>query len=71
MCENELLEEISTLKKKLREKEDELARLRRRNQILQENGLNNQEITRYSRQIILPEIGVQGRNNVLGNLVIY
>lgn len=60
MSEESLLEEIASLREKLREKEANLAELRRERQILQANGLNNEEIARYSRQILLPDIGVKG-----------
>ncbi|XP_058790258.1 adenylyltransferase and sulfurtransferase MOCS3-like [Phymastichus coffea] len=61
MTEKLLLEEITSLKEKLREKENNLAELRREKQILQPHGLNNSEISRYSRQILLSEIGVSGQ----------
>ncbi|KAJ8678690.1 hypothetical protein QAD02_014477 [Eretmocerus hayati] len=61
MNEESLVEEISCLKKKLREKEDNLIGLRREKQILQEHGLSNAEIARYSRQMLLPEIGLKGQ----------
>ncbi|XP_016839633.1 adenylyltransferase and sulfurtransferase MOCS3 [Nasonia vitripennis] len=61
MSEESLLEEIASLKAKLREKEANLAKLRREKQILQSHGLNNAEIARYSRQILLPDIGVKGQ----------
>ncbi|XP_011494060.1 PREDICTED: adenylyltransferase and sulfurtransferase MOCS3 isoform X1 [Ceratosolen solmsi marchali] len=61
MDEQYLLKEIASLKEKLREKEDNLAKLRFEKQILQGHGLNNGEIARYSRQILLPEIGVKGQ----------
>lgn len=60
MEEENLLKEIESLKKLLKEKETQLADLRREKEILQDNGLNNEEIARYSRQILLPEIGVKG-----------
>lgn len=60
MSEESLLEEIASLKAKLREKEANLAKLRREKQILQSHGLNNAEIARYSRQMLLPDIGVKG-----------
>lgn len=61
MSELYLLEEIANLKAKLREKEDNLSKLRVTKQIVQANGLNNEEIARYSRQIILPDVGVEGK----------
>ena len=60
MNEETILEEIANLKEKLREKEANLAKLRREKQILQPHGLNNEEIARYSRQMLLPDIGVKG-----------
>lgn len=60
MTEASLVAEIASLKEKLREKEDNLAELRREQQILQPHGLNNTEVSRYSRQILLSEIGVSG-----------
>ncbi|KAL7295528.1 hypothetical protein TKK_0011172 [Trichogramma kaykai] len=61
MNEKILLAEIAELKKRLREKEAALIALRQETQILQENGLTNTEIARYSRQVILPSIGVTGQ----------
>ncbi|XP_043477673.1 adenylyltransferase and sulfurtransferase MOCS3 [Leptopilina heterotoma] len=61
MEEKNLLKEIKSLKNILREKETQLADIRRKKEILQNNGLNNEEISRYSRQILLPEIGVKGQ----------
>lgn len=58
--EDKLVAEITELRALLRMKEAKLADLRREKQIAQENGLYNDEISRYSRQIFLPEIGVQG-----------
>lgn len=66
--ESKLLEEIAELQSLLRAKETELANLRRQKQISQEYGLNNDEINRYSRQIFLPEIGVQGGFMIFFNL---
>lgn len=60
MEEENLLIEIKSLKTILKEKEIRLAEIRREKEILQNNGLNNEEIARYSRQILLPEIGVKG-----------
>jgi hypothetical protein len=62
MNEESLVEEIASLKEKLREKEDNLAKIRLERQILQAHGLNNAEIARYSRQILLPEIAVKGKD---------
>lgn len=58
--ESELLAEITELRALLHRKETELTHLRREKQITQEYGLNNDEINRYSRQLLLTEIGVQG-----------
>lgn len=60
MSEDELVAEIAELRALLHAKEVKLARLRREKQITQEYGLNNDEICRYSRQLFLTEIGVQG-----------
>lgn len=60
ISENELIAEIAELRALLRTKEADLANLRRKKQITQEYGLNNNEIDRYSRQLFLPEVGVQG-----------
>ena len=69
MDEKSLLEEIKNLEKVLREKEKCLAELRLEKQILQSNGLNNEEIARYSRQILLPEIGVKGLQFLLFEII--
>lgn len=69
MCSNkdkiEVLEkEIEQLTKTIEGKKEELQRLRESNQQLpsiNENSLTNSEIARFSRQIILPEIGVKGQ----------
>lgn len=60
MDEEKLIDEISKLRELLRAKEDQLAALRREKQIIQDYGLSNNEISRYSRQIFLPEIGIKG-----------
>ena len=60
MLEKQLQEEILILRKKLEEKEDELSQLISEKQNVQSNGLNNSEIARYSRQMLLPEIAVAG-----------
>lgn len=60
MNEKKLIDEIIELRELLRTKEAQLAALRRERQILQDYGLNNEEILRYSRQIFLPEIGIKG-----------
>lgn len=58
--EDELVAEIADLRALLHAKEVKLARLRREKQVTQEYGLDNDEIRRYSRQLFLTEIGVQG-----------
>lgn len=60
MSEEKLIREIDALRIILKAKEDNLQNLRQQRQILQKNGLNNDEISRYSRQILVPEIGVRG-----------
>lgn len=60
MNEKKLIDEIVELRELLRTKETQLAALRREKQILQDYGLNNEEILRYSRQIFLPEIAIKG-----------
>ncbi|XP_071861797.1 ubiquitin-like activating enzyme 4 [Bombus fervidus] len=61
MSEKKLVDEIIELRELLRTKEIQLAALRREKQILQDCGLNNEEILRYSRQIFLPEIAIKGQ----------
>lgn len=58
--EEELKATIAELRATLRAKEAELADLQRKKQVVQEYGLNNDEILRYSRQIFLQQISVQG-----------
>jgi hypothetical protein len=58
--EDELVAEIANLRALLRTKEAKLAELQREKQIVQEHGLYNDEICRYSRQLFLSQIGVQG-----------
>lgn len=60
MNEEELIREIAVLRKILREKEANLHAIRREKRAPQSHGLNNEEIARYSRQILLPEISVKG-----------
>ncbi|XP_011635708.1 adenylyltransferase and sulfurtransferase MOCS3 isoform X1 [Pogonomyrmex barbatus] len=62
--ESELIAEITELRALLHTKEIELAQLRYKKQVSQEYGLNNNEICRYSRQLFLPEIGVQGQKKI-------
>lgn len=60
ILENEI-QQISAL---LEAKKEELRRLREskdRSAAVNENALTNSEISRFSRQIILPEIGVKGQ----------
>ncbi|XP_050458228.1 adenylyltransferase and sulfurtransferase MOCS3 isoform X1 [Cataglyphis hispanica] len=64
ISEDELVAEIAELRALLHAKEVKLARLRREKQITQEYGLNNDEICRYSRQLFLTEIGVQGQKKI-------
>jgi len=60
ISEDELVAEITELRELLRTKEAKLTHLRRKKQIVQEYGLNNDEICRYSRQLFLKEVGVKG-----------
>ncbi|KAF7410437.1 hypothetical protein HZH68_004818 [Vespula germanica] len=64
MDEEELINEIAKLRELLHEKESALANIRRAKQIPRDHGLNNDEISRYSRQIFLPEIGVTGQKKI-------
>lgn len=68
--EQELIEDIARLREELFEKETKLAALRREKQIQQEYGLNNDEIVRYSRQIFLPEVGVEGQLKIKNSSVL-
>lgn len=61
MEEKQLKNEIYQLKKLLKIKEDKLAKIQYDKQPIQKNELNNEEIARYSRQILMPEIGVKGQ----------
>ena len=67
MDEAALLREIKELRSKLREKEANLVALRREKLIVREHGLDNKEIARYSRQMLIPEIGVKGILHLLLN----
>lgn len=65
-CIKDLEAEIVELRAKLIEKEELLASLKKSAAIEKcgsksHNRLLNKEISRYSRQIILPEIGVKGQ----------
>lgn len=56
--------EVEQLSATLRAKRDELDKLRRsaeQDKTKNENILTNLEINRFSRQIILPEVGVKGQ----------
>ncbi|KOC68384.1 Adenylyltransferase and sulfurtransferase MOCS3 [Habropoda laboriosa] len=70
MNEKKLINEITELREVLRVKEAQLAALRREKQILQNYGLSNEEISRYSRQIFLPEIGVKGQVKLKNSAVL-
>lgn len=63
MSIDELEREIESLRLLLREKEELLANLKRKKGVetADQEKLTNSEISRYSRQIILPEIGVKGQ----------
>lgn len=59
-----LEKEIEQLGITLEAKRDELHRLRKTTEVpskINENSLTNSEISRFSRQIILPEVGVKGQ----------
>ncbi|KAK3092896.1 hypothetical protein FSP39_008560 [Pinctada imbricata] len=76
-------DELSRLNDELREKEREIKRLKNLleqnhlsqntnqadplNPLSQRKRLTNEEISRYSRQLILPEIGVQGKEFIYNN----
>ncbi|XP_029677141.1 adenylyltransferase and sulfurtransferase MOCS3 isoform X2 [Formica exsecta] len=68
--EDELVAEIADLRALLHAKEVKLARLRREKQVTQEYGLDNDEIRRYSRQLFLTEIGVQGQKKIKDSSVL-
>ena len=65
-----MIDEITELRELLRAKEAQLAAVRREKQILQDYGLSNDEISRYSRQIFLPEIGVKGQLKLKNSAVL-
>lgn len=69
-CEDELVAEIAELRALLHAKEVKLAHLRSERQVMQEYGLNNDEICRYSRQLFLTEIGVQGQKKIKDSSVL-
>lgn len=60
---SELEQEVNSLRAQLRKKEEKLRELKQkeRNERRRFDKLSNEEIARYSRQIILPEIGVKGQ----------
>lgn len=63
MSIDELEREIESLRLLLRDKEELLVNLKRKKGVetADQEKLTNSEISRYSRQIILPEIGVKGQ----------
>ncbi|XP_025152981.1 adenylyltransferase and sulfurtransferase MOCS3 isoform X1 [Harpegnathos saltator] len=68
--EDDLKKIIAELRATLNEKEAELADLQRKKQIVQEYGLSNDEILRYSRQLFLREINVQGQKKIKDSSVL-
>ncbi|KAJ6638409.1 Adenylyltransferase and sulfurtransferase MOCS3, partial [Pseudolycoriella hygida] len=58
---DKLLEDITALRRELEEKEILLQRIQLAETTYSCNELNNTEIARYSRQLILPEVGVAGQ----------
>ncbi|XP_076633963.1 ubiquitin-like activating enzyme 4 isoform X1 [Colletes latitarsis] len=70
MNEKELVVEITELHELLRAKEAQLAALRREKQIVQDCGLSNDEISRYSRQMFLSEVGVKGQLKIKNSAVL-
>lgn len=60
MNEEELKLEVERLRKALRASEEKLQQLQNEKQHLQNYGLNNNEVLRYSRQMIMPDISVDG-----------
>lgn len=70
MNEEKLIDEINKLRELLRIKEAQLAALRPEKQILQDYGLSNEEISKYSRQIFLPEIGIKGQIKLKNSAVL-
>ncbi|KAL0134612.1 hypothetical protein PUN28_001425 [Cardiocondyla obscurior] len=68
--EDDLVAEITKLRELLHVKEAELAHLRHERQITLENGLTNDEICRYSRQIFLTEVGVKGQKKIKNSSVL-
>lgn len=53
--------EITQLSTQIQAKKEELLQLRESIEPVDEDSLTNAEISRFSRQIILPEIGVNGQ----------
>ncbi|XP_017875776.1 adenylyltransferase and sulfurtransferase MOCS3 [Ceratina calcarata] len=70
MNEKKLIDEINELRDLLRMKEAQLAALKPEKQILQEYGLSNEEVSKYSRQIFLPEIGIKGHIKLKNSAVL-
>ncbi|XP_024943042.1 adenylyltransferase and sulfurtransferase MOCS3 [Cephus cinctus] len=68
--EKELVKEIAELRKLLHEKENKLAALRREKEILQSYGLSNNEVCKYSRQILIPEINIKGQVKIKNSSVL-
>ncbi|XP_014481121.1 PREDICTED: adenylyltransferase and sulfurtransferase MOCS3 [Dinoponera quadriceps] len=68
--EEDLKATIAELRAALRAKEAELADLRREKQVVQEYGLSNDEILRYSRQLFLREINVRGQKRIKDSSVL-
>uniref|UniRef100_A0A0K8S6F3 Adenylyltransferase and sulfurtransferase MOCS3 homolog n=1 Tax=Lygus hesperus TaxID=30085 RepID=A0A0K8S6F3_LYGHE len=70
---SELHREISNLKKQLEDKENELRDLQSSLHTTDrdtEEGLTRDDIMRYSRQMIVPSIGVSGQNKLKGGAVL-
>ncbi|XP_032681865.1 adenylyltransferase and sulfurtransferase MOCS3 [Odontomachus brunneus] len=68
--EDDLRTTIAELRAILSVKEAELAALQRKKQVVQKYGLNNNEILRYSRQLFLREINVQGQKKIKDSSVL-
>lgn len=68
----ELRKEIDELKAELERKQNLLKSIEQRNNVQHTNlnGLTNEEISRYSRQIILPQVGVKGQLALKGASVL-
>lgn len=63
MDEIELEKEIGLLRRQLEEKETLLQSIRnqKKRNVINDDKLSNADIARFSRQIILPEVGVKGQ----------